>query len=372
MSQARKAISQFLKGHVTRGLRSCLDASELRLALLRERERSDRRDIPFSVLIFQSSRRTELETETASKILFDRLRLTDEVGILDSSNLGILLPDTESDAACHLAAELKIECSAVLKQLQVEVFTYPFQDTDFDEELGPPNSVNDQKVQRRKKFTEATEAEPSAEIQPNKLSFAMPMPLWKRTLDVIVSLGTLILLAPFFLLTAIIIKLTSPGPIFFTQWREGKGGQKFKIYKFRTMQVNAESLQQELRHLSEQDGPAFKMEKDPRLNWFGSFLRKSCFDETPQFFNILKGDMTLVGPRPLPVNESQACTSWQRRRLDVTPGMTCIWQVNGDRHVSFEEWMRMDEEYIRTASISTDIKILFQTAWFVILRRASV
>ena len=107
MSQARKAISQFLKGHVTRGLRSCLDASELRLALLRERERSDRRDIPFSVLIFQSSRRTEMETEAASKMLFDRLRLTDEVGILDSSNLGILLPDTESDAACHLAAELK-------------------------------------------------------------------------------------------------------------------------------------------------------------------------------------------------------------------------------------------------------------------------
>ena len=137
------------------------------------------------------------------------------------------------------------------------------------------------------------------------------------------------------------------------------------------MKTGAELCQDELRHLNEQDGPAFKIKKDPRLTWIGAFLRKSCIDEIPQFFNVLKGEMSLVGPRPLPVNESQACTRWQRRRLDVTPGMTCIWQAAGVRDIPFSEWMRMDEEYIRKSSIWMDLKIMFRTAIFVFLRRAS-
>lgn len=334
------------------------------MAIQRERDRSDRREIPFSILLIHSKPRSPTATQLAISKLTNRLRLTDEISDLDAKTLGILLTDTESDPACKLAAELQEMLKSDFAELEIEVFTYPF-----DENFDQPDSNTVSQSAKKKRSKSAAKAEA---IRAQALTFSLNMPWWKRTLDLMISITTLVLLSPLLILVAILIKLTSRGPIFFFQWREGKNGQKFKIYKFRTMKVNAESQQDNLRHLSEQDGPAFKIKNDPRLTWFGAFLRKSCLDETPQFFNILKGDMTLVGPRPLPVNESQACTRWQRRRLDVTPGMTCLWQVYGDRNVSFDEWMRMDERYIRTASLKTDLLILFRTALFVLLRRASV
>ncbi len=172
------------------------------------------------------------------------------------------------------------------------------------------------------------------------------------------------------LLIAIGIKWTSPGPVLFKQKRTGLGGQVFEIYKFRTMSVNAEDQLCELRHANENDGPAFKMQRDPRVTGIGRFLRMTSLDELPQFWNVLSGDMSLVGPRPLPCHESAASAPWHRRRLDVTPGITCIWQVSGRSLVRFDQWMRMDIDYVQSQSLWGDIGMLFRTVWAVASRRA--
>src|SRR6185369_5282782 len=125
------------------------------------------------------------------------------------------------------------------------------------------------------------------------------------------------------------------------QTRDGIGGRQFQIYKFRTMIVNADAIKAQLRKDSEQDGPAFKLKNDPRVTKIGRLLRRTCVDELPQLFNVLRGDMSIVGPRPMCSREAQHCASWERRRLDVTPGLTCIWQVEGGTKVTFREWMRM-------------------------------
>jgi lipopolysaccharide/colanic/teichoic acid biosynthesis glycosyltransferase len=153
--------------------------------------------------------------------------------------------------------------------------------------------------------------------------------------------------------------------------RAGLGGRSFWLYKFRTMVVGAETKKKDLMELNEQDGPAFKIKNDPRVTRVGSFLRKTSIDELPQLWNVLKGDMSLVGPRPLPVEESAECNPWQRKRLEVTPGITCIWQVRGRSKVTFAEWCRMDINYVRNLKLFHDIKILLQTLPSVLLRRGA-
>ena len=153
--------------------------------------------------------------------------------------------------------------------------------------------------------------------------------------------------------------------------REGKNGKQFGILKFRTMVTDAEAMQAELRSLSEQDGPAFKLKDDPRITKIGKYLRKSCIDELPQLVNVLTGDMSLVGPRPLPVHESLECVAWQRARLTVLPGLTCTWQAYAARDTKFAEWMRMDLEYIENRSFWNDIKLIFDTAFVAILHKGS-
>ena len=181
----------------------------------------------------------------------------------------------------------------------------------------------------------------------------------------------LMMLAPLMAVISLGIKLTSKGPIIFKQRRAGLGGQPFYIYKYRTMIVDAEAQKAALRKFSEQDGPAFKLTNDPRITRIGKLLRETSLDELPQLWNVLKGDMSLVGPRPLPMDESAACDRWQRRRLDVTPGLTCIWQVKGRSRVTFAEWMRMDVNYIRRRTLLHDVKILAETIPAVLLRRGA-
>ena len=200
---------------------------------------------------------------------------------------------------------------------------------------------------------------------------AFPMPRWKRAIDIVASIFMGIVLSPVLLLATLAIKLTSPGPVIFTQKRSGLGGKPFLIYKFRTMIVGAEKQQQELRKFNEQDGPAFKLTRDPRVTRVGNLLRKTSIDELPQLWNIIKGDMSLVGPRPLPIAEQEGCEQWQRHRLNVTPGITCIWQVKGRSQVTFAEWVRMDVEYMRRRTIVHDLIILFSTIPAVLLRRGA-
>ena len=194
----------------------------------------------------------------------------------------------------------------------------------------------------------------------------------KRTTDILGAGIGLLLLSPLLFFAAIGIKLSSKGPVLFRQLREGKDCREFSILKFRTMVVDAESAQDELRQFSEQDGPAFMLKDDPRVTTIGKYLRKSCLDELPQLWNVLVGDMSLVGPRPLPVEESKQCSPWQRRRLDVLPGITCTWQVHGGRDIKFSQWMRMDLDYIDNWTFSRDIKLIFDTAVLVVLHRDSV
>jgi exopolysaccharide biosynthesis polyprenyl glycosylphosphotransferase len=186
--------------------------------------------------------------------------------------------------------------------------------------------------------------------------------LVKRALDFVLSLVLLILLAPFLLIVALLIKLSSPGPIFFSQSRVGVNKRRFLIYKFRTMVSNAEKLLQELEELNEVSGPVFKMKEDPRITPIGSILRRTSIDELPQLLNVLKGDMSLVGPRPLPVRDYEGFREdWHRRRFSVRPGITCLWQVKGRSSIAFEDWMKLDLQYIDEWSIWLDLKILALT-----------
>jgi exopolysaccharide biosynthesis polyprenyl glycosylphosphotransferase len=184
----------------------------------------------------------------------------------------------------------------------------------------------------------------------------------KRTVDLVASAILLVLLAPLFLIVAVAIKLTSPGAVFFLQERIGLNKRRFRIYKFRTMVPNAEKLMSQLEGKNEISGPVFKIKNDPRITPVGRFLRRSSIDELPQLLNVLRGEMSLVGPRPLPVRDYQGFSEdWQRRRFSVMPGITCLWQVNGRSGIPFQEWMRLDLQYMDEWSLWLDLKILLRT-----------
>lgn len=186
--------------------------------------------------------------------------------------------------------------------------------------------------------------------------------LIKRALDIMVGAAALVFLSPLMLLTAIAIKLTSPGPIIFAQSRYGLNKRRFKMYKFRTMVPNAEALQKQLEDKNEVQGPVFKIKNDPRLTPIGKFLRKTSIDELPQFYNVLLGDMSLVGPRPLPERDvAQFSEASLLRRFSVKPGLTCLWQISGRSNTDFDNWIRQDLEYIDQWSLGLDLMILLKT-----------
>lgn len=186
--------------------------------------------------------------------------------------------------------------------------------------------------------------------------------LAKRAFDFTISLILIVPLAPLFLIVALLIKLTSPGPVFFIQDRMGLNKRKFPIVKFRTMVADAENRRAELQELNEVSGPVFKIANDPRITSIGKLLRKTSIDELPQLFNILKGDMSLVGPRPLPVRDYEGFDQdWQRRRFSVRPGITCLWQIKGRSLIHFDKWMELDMQYIDEWSLWLDLKILVKT-----------
>lgn len=189
---------------------------------------------------------------------------------------------------------------------------------------------------------------------------------FKLLLDIVTSFLLLILLSPIFLLIAVGVKLTSPGPIFFSHTRTGLNGRQFRLYKFRSMKKNAHEQQSMLAGRNEMTGGGlFKMDDDPRITPFGKFLRKTSIDEIPQLYNVLKGQMSLVGPRALSTKLNQYKT-WQRRRLSMKPGITCLWQVEKRKETHFEDWMKLDLKYIDNWSLWIDFTILLKTVWVVI------
>ncbi|GAC1471983.1 MAG: exopolysaccharide biosynthesis polyprenyl glycosylphosphotransferase [Candidatus Dormibacteraceae bacterium] len=188
----------------------------------------------------------------------------------------------------------------------------------------------------------------------------------KRALDVVVASLTLVGTLPIWLAIVIAIKLDSPGPAIFTQQRVGRGGRRFRFLKFRSMYVDAEQRLAEVRHQNETDGPVFKMRKDPRITRVGAILRRTSLDELPQVINVLRGEMSVVGPRPPLVHEVEHYRPEDMVRLSVKPGITCLWQIRGRSTVSFDTWMEYDREYIRGMSLLLDLSILSRTVWAVL------
>jgi len=195
--------------------------------------------------------------------------------------------------------------------------------------------------------------------------------LLKRLLDFTMALVLLIILSPLLLLLALLIRLTSAGPVLYRQVRCGLGGRKFTVYKFRSMHADADLRREELAALNELDGPVFKIQNDPRCTTIGRFMRKFSLDEIPQLVNILKGDMSFVGPRPPLPEEVNKYAGWQRRRLRMQPGLTCLWALEGRNKLNFRRWMELDMEYIDNWSPTLDLKIILKTIPVVLLGRGA-
>lgn len=185
--------------------------------------------------------------------------------------------------------------------------------------------------------------------------------VFKRGFDIVSSLCGMIVLSPVFLATAVAIKLEDGGPVVFSQYRIGKDGVPFKMYKFRSMCLNAEEKLNELAEQNEADGPVFKIKDDPRITKVGRFIRKFSIDELMQLLNVFKGDMSVVGPRPALPNEVEEYDDFARQRLTVKPGLSCYWQISGRSNIGFEEWMALDVKYIDEMSVWTDLKIILLT-----------
>ena len=185
--------------------------------------------------------------------------------------------------------------------------------------------------------------------------------IFKRGIDIIGAGSGLLLLSPVIAIVACAVKFTSKGTVFFSQKRVGKNGELFDMYKFRSMVVNAEELKEKLAHQNEMSGPMFKMKDDPRVTKVGKFIRKTSLDELPQLWNVLKGDMSLVGPRPSLPKEVAQFEKWMYKRLSVKPGLTCFWQVSGRNNIDFEDWMKLDIKYVDERNIWIDIKLIFKT-----------
>lgn len=193
----------------------------------------------------------------------------------------------------------------------------------------------------------------------------------KRALDVVGAIFALIVTAPLMAVAAALIKLESPGPILYRSTRIGRDGRPFTFLKLRSMVKGADRHRHRLSHLNECDGPVFKISNDPRVTRVGRLLRTSSIDEIPQFLNVLRGDMSLVGPRPPIPEEVKQYEPWQLRRLDVRPGITCLWQISGRSRIGFREWMRLDLEYIRNQSLRLDLEILLRTLPAVLSREGA-
>jgi len=334
-----------------------LSREQLDRILQRERARSDRTGEVFSLAVFTVGKsKTDLDVlDHLARILRRRLRLTDDAGRLDERRIGVVLPATPASGAWTVVDDVCVCVPAGLPLPDCDVYCYPSDwigEREGDD--GEPGRIDSQRPAR------AMEA-----------LFVRRMPLWKRTLDVLGSSLGLLFLAPLLAAVAAAVKLTSPGPVFFRQKRSGLGGKEFVIWKFRSMEADAEARKAELLSLNERDGPAFKIENDPRVTRLGRILRGTSIDELPQLWNVLRGEMSLVGPRPLPCDETAAAGGWFRRRLDVTPGITCFWQVRGRSRVSFAEWVRMDVRYIRRRSLATDAKLLLKTVPAVFSRKGA-
>jgi lipopolysaccharide/colanic/teichoic acid biosynthesis glycosyltransferase len=363
--------------------RDFLPEAQLLACIRKERQRSDRSGATLSLV---SLRLPELQAgydpgfDYALEAILRRIRSLDEAGWLEPGVLGILLPETTQEGAWSLAKDLRRnDVTGYLRGAAVEVYTYP----DAMEPRGGGGSgrrvpaerngsgerrqpgVSRPAMSTRALSADAGPAQPLVELLLDR------EPWWKRPVDVAGASVALLLLSPVMLAAGLAVAFSSSGPVFYSSWRVGKGGHKFRFHKFRTMCADAERKKQDLLAHNEASGPVFKMSRDPRVTPIGRILRKTSIDELPQFWNVLKGDMSLVGPRPPIPEETAWYAPWQRRRLELKGGLTCLWQISGRSNVSFEEWCRLDVKYHENRSFLGDIGILFRTVPAVLTARGA-
>jgi lipopolysaccharide/colanic/teichoic acid biosynthesis glycosyltransferase len=369
--------------------------AEFRKLLKKERLRADRAPSMFSLLAIEPpSEVAPAETlRTLAWRVTARVRATDDVGLLADGRLGVFLPDTPAAGAWQVAEDLLATYAQERVSPSCEVYVYPCgpksaddnnaffsNDHEKTEPVPVSSTLNGAAHGSIAMNGSIVASAPRATWSKSVFARALPaerllvskLPWWKRGMDLLGASLACLALSPLFVLAALAIKITSRGGVFFTQYRDGLGGRPFRMLKFRTMRLGADDEKQALRQHSEQDGPAFKIKDDPRLTTVGRFLRATSIDELPQLWNVLRGEMSLVGPRPLPCDESARCRRWQRRRLEVTPGLTCIWQVSGRNLLPFEEWMRMDLRYVDGRSFWTDLNLLLWTIPAVLSRKGAM
>ena len=383
-----------------------LSASEFEKLFDRECALVYRHPHSFSLVVFLPDGADEQGLRKLATILFGRLRSGDVVGRLDNKRLAAVLPYTDGESAWKLADDLVRRMAEVGLKFDCTVYTFPPadeeqatdegrrasgphlpQDDDFDDQDGPSptgdeGDEDDQEGDEHDNQRVAMVAESETSLGTIRADGERPvldmtplmvrrLPLSKRAIDIVVSGLALILLSPLLLILAIAVRLSSRGPIIFCQQRAGAGGRPFSFYKFRSMYIDAEERKKELAHLNEKDGPVFKMKHDPRVTPVGRFIRKYSLDELPQLWNVFRGDMTLVGPRPATMDEVPEYEPWQRQRLNLVGGITCTWQVSGRSEISFEDWMRMDARYVEQQGFLSDIGLLAKTAKAVVTGRGA-
>jgi lipopolysaccharide/colanic/teichoic acid biosynthesis glycosyltransferase len=350
---AAKQISELeANASYSRPERDVLTPDEFRRVLDGERARSDRSEEQFSVLVLDGDALHDIAgREAVICCLNQRLRITDQIGWLAADRLALLLPQTRPSGAQKLAGDI---CALSGRPLQITLYTYPGAWLPED-----PSGSGLQNGGRLNFNDAAVCARPPEEL------FDHGMPPWKRAMDIAGAMLGLIVLAPVFLIVAITIMIVSPGPVFLRQKRVGYQGRLFTIWKFRTMKPDADiSIHQEhFQALMAEDVPLTKLDVkgDPRIIPLGNLMRRLCLDELPQLINVLRGDMSLVGPRPCLAFAVSQYRPWQRMRCDAFPGMTGLWQVSGKNKTTFKQMIRLDIAYARHKSPAFDVSILLKT-----------
>jgi lipopolysaccharide/colanic/teichoic acid biosynthesis glycosyltransferase len=329
--------------------------------ILKERERSDRTGLPVSLFVFEEIRSNEKNGSLRDlvELLNVRVRSTDEIGWYDDDRVGVILPHTGLESAEKFSQNFQELLTRKDFSFKHDIYIYPtpfsnnFYHASDGRFLSPRVTKND-------------EQQSLFENSMNSIHPCFPgLPFWKRVLDVLGAVAGLIILSPLLFTIAIFIKIVSPGPALFRQVRIGYRGEHFTLFKFRTMHCDAESSCHE-RYLEDLINTGKRMTKlddrdDERIIAFGKILRKTFVDELPQLLNVLRGEMSLVGPRPCLPYEAERFLHWQTKRFDAMPGLTGLWQVNGKNKTTFNEMIRLDIEYARKKSLWLDLSIILKT-----------
>lgn len=324
----------------------------------RERSLADRGARTFGLLLADVGRArfrrpTPSEIDAFCERLLGEIRSTDVVGRLEGDRIGILLPESDADGVWGAEARLRDLAESCGLSFDAQGYAYP------DAQAVSRVRRNGNAAAHPRAV--AVESPAPSRTQDLWTLLSPPVPSWKRALDVVAAGFLLLLLLPLFVLVSVAIRFESPGPVFFRQKRVGRGGRLFDFYKFRSMHADAEARRTELEEQNEQAGPIFKMRDDPRITRIGRWIRRASIDELPQLWNVLRGDFSLVGPRPPTPDEVCRYELWQRRRLSVPGGLTCRWQVSGRSEIGFEDWMRLDMQYVSRRGWLEDLVLLVRT-----------